>query len=331
MVWRNQSLRYRLLHLVEARPAGLAPVLELDHRMHGLRPDAVLNLRPTSPSRATGRRARGAAMIADYDDLIFAEPAAFPSVQAGKSRAWSVKRQMDAARQALLAHPHVTVSTEPLADMVRSIHPTAQVGVLHNLVSAAWLRQGDATCRPWRPGDPCIIRYLPGSKFHERDFSVAAPGLAAFLHESSDVHLEVVGPVPVEGHGFPPARVSRRDPVPFEHLPDLLASAWVTIAPLEDTVFTRCKSAIKFLESAAFGCPCVATPIPDMVRCQGGGALLAEDGPAWLERLRALTDPDLRMALGHQGRSWVRSHATTDHFPPAHAALISGWIARDAH
>ncbi|MFM2090977.1 MAG: hypothetical protein RLZZ127_1466, partial [Planctomycetota bacterium] len=226
--------------------------------------------------------------------------------------------------------PYVITSTTPLADMVRRVHPEAQVQVVPNVVSAHWLEQGSATCRPWAPGDQRIIRYLPGSKFHEPDFAVAAPGLAAYLRASPAAHLEIVGPVSTEGYGFPPRQVSHRKAVPFEHLPALLASSWVTIAPLLDSPFTRCKSAIKFLESAAFGCPCIASPIPDMERCVAGGVVLASAADAWEASLRAFEDAEYRMAVGQQGSAWVLGTATTRGAGAIYSRTLDTWLAQHA-
>ncbi len=303
----TMSLRYRLLHHLPAlRTAG--------HRITGL---TAAGRRPVEPvevrwclrpeAAATGRHRLA---IADYDDLTWADAAEQPAVRTGRQSASTARRRSAAVAAAAREFRHATVSTTPLADALRQLVPGIQVAVVPNEPDPAWVAQGRRLHRPWQPGDPLVIRYVAGTPGHDRDLATVAGPLAAFVREHPTAIVETVGPVAVDPTAFPPGRVRQRGPVPFDALPALLAASWITIAPLEDTAFNRAKSAIKFLESAAFGCPCIATPIPDLRRCAEGGVVLTDDDAAWMAALRSLLDPAVRQHHGERGRGWIDAQTT---------------------
>jgi glycosyltransferase involved in cell wall biosynthesis len=153
-----------------------------------------------------------------------------------------------------------------------------------------------------------VIRFFAGSPSHDANFALVAPVLGVFMWAHQDVRLEIVGHVTRPQGQLPAGRVRHVPALPFEELPRLLGSSWVTLAPVASTTFNRCKSAIKFLESAAFGAPCIATSSWDMARHRDGGVMLADDETAWLEALNALSDDDVRMAIGARGRQYVDRH-----------------------
>jgi hypothetical protein len=70
----------------------------------------------------------------------------------------------------------------------------------------------------------------------------------------------------------------------------LISRCHVTLAPLEDTTFNRCKSGLKFIESALFSVPVIATPIPDMQRFKSSGILLAETADEFTDAFNLLED-----------------------------------------
>lgn len=259
-------------------------------------------------ARLLGRCAkRGVLRIADFDDFLFTDaPEFFPTVLSGRETLSRASARAMRHRRVMDQFDAFTVSTEALADEIRRAAPGAPLLVVPNGLSRSWVDRGASVYAAWKPGDPRVIRYLPGST-HDADFAVVVPALRRFLRSHPDVSLEVVGHLNWERQGFPVDRVRHREMVPYDYLPQFLASSWVNLAPLVDNRFNRCKSAIKFLEAAAFGCPTIASPIPAMAEHRDRGVILAATSAAWDSALEGMLDDDFRMQQGEVARTHVLS------------------------
>ena len=311
----SASCRYRIGNLTEVVRGATAVI------------DSVLSLRALQGKRAliTARpfidrsrlrslatlRKKGVRLIGDFDDLLFDCPIDdFPPVMQGDGARSLHQERLGVYRDSLRYFDAFTVATEPLAEHLRALQPGVPVHVVPNGVSPAWARQTQLVYRSWQPGDRKIIRYLPGSPSHDADFAMVSHPLRAFLLDHPDVHFEVVGPLHWDTTGFPSDRIAHRPRVRFEHLGEWLASSWVNLAPLAATEFNRCKSAIKYLESAVVGCPTLATPIPDVARHRAGAVLTPRGADDWYSGLTLLLDDATRMELGSRARRYALGHAT---------------------
>jgi glycosyltransferase involved in cell wall biosynthesis len=217
-----------------------------------------------------------------------------------------------------------TVSTAVLADELGKATGGARVAIVPNGLSRRWVWQGRALY-PKLTSDqkPRVIRYLPGSR-HDHDLGVAAGPLGRFLARHPDVHFEVLGPceqVPPELSAVSTRRLPR---VPFDHLPQFLRSSWLTLAPLCENAFNRAKSAVKFLESAAFGAPCIATPIADMRPHADGGLVLADSDAEWEDALERMLDHGEYDDRARRGEAWIEKHCA-ERSVEAFLAAIEGW------
>jgi len=326
----SASCRYRMGHLAELLQ-GLTTVVDAAPSARAFqRTSLLVVVRPCLDGRAKGRlralRGRGVRAVADFDDLLFDGNAAeFPRVQNGELELAAAERLIAQYRDGLQEFDAFTVSTTTLADRLRELIPDPLVLHVPNGVSPFWVDQGRKLYRSWQPGDPKVIRYFAGSPSHDEDFKVVTGALGRFLRARPDVALEIVGPVALDGSDLPEERVGHLDAVPFWELPRFLASSWVTIAPLADTAFAACKSANKFLESAAFGAPCVATPNEDMLRHVGGGLMTAGGEAEWGQALEALCDDARRMELSTRGMDYVDAHGTSLETARAFAEGMEEW------
>ena len=68
--------------------------------------------------------------------------------------------------------------------------------------------------------------------------------------------------------------------------------SWVNLAPLIQTPFTDCKSAIKVIEAAYWGIPTICSDNHDMRRFIDSGALIAKDEHDVQDHLNKLLDND---------------------------------------
>lgn len=301
------SRRYRMLHHAEVGANVKVVVAERlpDRMLDGA--DALVIIRPY-PSRgvrrALDRCARmGVTRVADYDDLLFGGPAEErPEVVGGRlPRRWAEEATERYA--SILDHfDAFTVSTAPLADELRAVRPAAPVFVVPNGLSPSWVAQGRRIYPAWSPGDRRVMRFFPGSPTHDESFALVRPALGAFLERHRDVELELVGNLRFDASELAEGRVRHLAPVPFDHLPSLLAGAWVNLWPRVDSRFNRAKSPIKFLEAAAFGCPTVAST---SCRTDGidGPAIAFRDGvEPWMDALERWRDDDARVAAARECR-----------------------------
>lgn len=198
----------------------------------------------------------------------------------------------------------VTVSTEPLAELVRVLHPN--VVVLPNCVREHLLGR-----RIEQQGEKVVIGWA-GSSTHEQDFAECGRALATVLKHDWRARFHAVG------HDFTrylEVRAKQMRHTPWSPAVEAYyrtVDFQVGIAPLAEHGFNESKSAIKALEYAAMGIPIVASrfgPYAAFVQHEVTGYLV--DGPReWCDALFELVeDRDLRERMGaaarEQARGWT--------------------------
>ena len=199
-------------------------------------------------------------------------------------------------------------STAVLADDMTSMNHRPAL-VVSNGIDDHMLEIARGLRRPDDPGGHPVALYGSGSRAHDHDFAVAAPGIAAWLRAHPDACLHLLGPVRMPEVLQPLAGqvIQTRDALPYEQYLELLAASTVCLAPLVDAPFNSFKSHVKYLEAALVGTPLIASPTvyADYV-VDGVTALIADDS-SWGEALSRLTeDPTLRRSLTHAAREDVR-------------------------
>jgi glycosyltransferase involved in cell wall biosynthesis len=251
---------------------------------------------------------QGKVAIADYDDLIFDKKNALSSslFLTGRATEKIVLDIFKRNHRALKMFKHVTVSTTSLAEQVRHSHPEAVVRVVHNGLNAAWVKTARMRFNS-RPV-PGMISYFCGTKSHDHDFEIAEDVLAEMLHADSSLSLHVVGPLQFNRDKFPKSRLRLTAAVPYEDLAGLIMQSWISIAPLENNLFNRCKSGLKFFEAAAFGVPSVASPIPDMLRFEEGGIALVNTPDEWRDSLVRMAQPEQHRQVAAHSRDFAMNH-----------------------
>jgi hypothetical protein len=237
----------------------------------------------------------GTTLTADVDDLVFDVALAqySPGVLNKQVPLQQTQRLFASHCRALACFQRLTVSTLPLAGHVRERFPLARVVVLPNAVHQAW-RGGAAD--PETNGSRPVVTYLSGTRSHDRDFALYADGVARFLAAHPAARLEVTGPLQFSLPARP-GQVVHHPKVPFAQYVERVRSAWVNLAPLEATPFTRCKSALKVLEAGFWGAPTICSPLPDAERFAAAGAVFAANGEECFASLQALLAPSRYAAV----------------------------------
>lgn len=229
-------------------------------------------------------RSCGKQFCADFDDLLFCLDSAHesPQVLNGRMTHRAAARRQRQYQQALLQFDRVTVSTTALAREVKKHHPAAQVQVVANGLPQNWAKsqQSDERSGIFRIG------YFPGTSSHSDDFKLVAATLERFLGDHPAAELMLVGPLEIPNTLQRLKQVVQVASVPYTELGNLLDQCAVTLAPLADTRFNRCKSNIKLLESLACGAPLIASPNEDFGRLEGDYLSIAMDESGWERALK---------------------------------------------
>jgi glycosyltransferase involved in cell wall biosynthesis len=186
---------------------------------------------------------------------------------------------------------------------------------LPNAVHRSWRSQAEPA--PQDQAEP-VLRYLPGTRSHDRDFAQVAPVLSALLRERPALRLELVGPL---SHALdvPADQVQHRPRLPFADYLSEVRRPGIHLAPLETTPFTACKSALKVIEAAFWNQPTVCSPLPDAQRLVGAGACVAATAADWHRWITRLLDEPAAYRAVTGLRSRILREADIDR-------LALGWL-----
>lgn len=109
--------------------------------------------------------------------------------------------------------------------------------------------------------DSFCIGYFSGTPTHNKDFEIVADAISQILKSRPNVVLRIVGFIDLKGeiknHQSQIEFFPLQD---FLNLQGLIAQTEVNLVPLQDNVFTNCKSELKFFEAAISGTLTVASP-----------------------------------------------------------------------
>lgn len=197
----------------------------------------------------------------------------------------------------------VTVSTEPLADVVSQWNDN--VHVVPNQIPA-WLLEHE---RPKVEGRT-VIGWRGGAS-HSRDFGELAQPLRRFLQHPANrgrVEFHCMGMDYTDRVATPHAMVRHTDWLPVTQ--DFLRAIDfdVALVPLRDSVFNESKSELALLEMSALGIPSIVSDAGPYSRAYddlGAPVILAEN-TSWTSSLQGLVDDDLeRVQMGKLAREWA--------------------------
>jgi glycosyltransferase involved in cell wall biosynthesis len=203
----------------------------------------------------------------------------------------------------------VTVTTEPLADLISQWNPN--VAILPNMVPASLLD----TPVPVQ-GEQVTIGY-GASPSHIRDFGEIARPLRRVLQRFADIaEFHCMGADFVDRCRSHRGRT--RFSSWFETVSDYLGAVdfSVGIAPLRQTIFNDSKSEIKLLELAALGVPSLVSDTGPYRRAYRDGVpcRVFGDGREFESTLiELLHSPADRAQLGKEAREWAATRTIEQH------------------
>jgi hypothetical protein len=244
--------------------------------------------------------ADGRKLIYEIDDDLWNIDASSPAAHAFFARP-EIRANMQRNIEVAAA---VTVTTEPLADVVRQWNPN--VHVVPNAVPD-WLLDH----QPPQRDDGILTIGWGGSATHEMDFAEIAGPLRKHLNRSWDTEFHCLGTNYARWMRLPENRVRFSPWVPS--VDDFLRTIdyHVGVMPLRPHLFNQSKSALKALECGALGIPVVASavrPYEDYVLDNVTGYLVRRDHQ-WSAFLRALAaEPAMRAEMGMAARLQAAEH-----------------------
>jgi glycosyltransferase involved in cell wall biosynthesis len=163
------------------------------------------------------------------------------------------------------------------------------------------------------------VGYFSGTPTHARDFEIVAATLARQLARRPEMVLRLVGYLDLPPVLQPHARQVERLPLQdFVNLQRCIGETEVNIVPLQDNIFTHCKSELKFFEAGIVGAVTLASPsftLQAAIRDQGTGYLVPPQ--AWGDALDRVLDDlpgqaevvEKAFAAAEAGYSWENQAA----------------------
>lgn len=275
---------------LDGRVSGDPDVLVLSRVADTYLPDAVRRI------VAAGHTT----VVYDIDDWFGGLPAYNPASRLPQ-------QHLDVMHATMREADLVTVSTPGLASLYRPYSRRPPVVLPNCLDPDLW---GDVD-RYRTPHDKIHVGWLAAWKWRGGDVDVLRPWLKGWLQSRPDVQFVALGCPEIGPElGIPVATPAGPDALrPFEHLPAMVATLDVGIAPLQPNDFNyRGKSHIKAMEYAAAGVPCVASPSEAYRRYirPGVNGYLARNSRQWpqlldrvIARLPTMRDGARRIAANH--------------------------------
>jgi processive 1,2-diacylglycerol beta-glucosyltransferase len=250
-------------------------------------------------------RLEGKPVIYEIDDLLLELPDEHPDRSIGY-----YTPGLFSMLRAIIEADLVTTTTPALRAYLEPFNPN--IIVLPNcLDEGIWTMSRQAA----KPGDtPVVIGYM-GSDTHAPDLETITPVLQRILARYGDrICLRFWG-------GEPPAGMREQRQVEWIKIE---ATTYVEfarffqqqecdifIAPLKDSLFNRCKSAIKYLEYSALGVPGVYSRITpyEVIVDHADNGFLASTELEWEECLvRLIESLPLRQHMGQHALATVQNH-----------------------
>ena len=217
-------------------------------------------------------RAIGIPVLFDCDDLVFdtsrlhllldslnlnqRDEAVWNDWFAKVSRTGAVLRLCDA----------FVTTNEYLAERAKEYQPRLRTAIMPNYLNPQQQALSESLYNAkrnsgWARDGGIHVGYFSGSPSHARDFAIVAPAIARLMRTDPRVVLRVVGFF--DPHPQLAALRDRIEVVPLQDFINLqrsIAEVEINIAPLQDNVFTNCKSDLKFFEAAICGTITLASP-----------------------------------------------------------------------
>ena len=269
----------------------------------------------------------GTALLYESDDDLWTEhfrPQA--QLMSPHKTVGQVDADREACRWALQLCDGATVASPRLATVARTLTDRPVVVVPNAIDWPGWR----ALCAQGARPSPRLTIGWAGGKRQDHDLVEMAQGWARIARRYPDVQFVLIGHQPdIIRDAVPPTQLVRVPWQPIDLYPQAYRGIDIGCAPLADTPFNRCKTAIKAFEYAAAGAAVVySTPVYGRVLRPNLDGLEANTADEWETALaRLIDDAALRQTLATRWARRVRErHSLAQNlyrWPAAWAQLVS--------
>jgi glycosyltransferase involved in cell wall biosynthesis len=292
----TSTFRYRVFNMIEALGAEPGRRIsaswftraDLDCSLDFVDRADVLVICRTRYDNMIGRlvaraRARGLRVLFDVDDLIFDSNYAHLIADTLDLRLlstadWDGWFAYIARLGATLRLCDGAITTNSmLADCIVDYAPWMEPSIVPNFLNRAQMEVSRRIyerkrCAHFRRDRRIHVGYFSGSPTHNKDFRIVASALVNLLERDPRLTLRVVGFLDPTGELMRYRKRVETYPLQdFINLQRLQAEVEFNIAPLQNNIFTNCKSELKYFEAAIVGSVTIASPTPIFVRAIADG------------------------------------------------------------
>lgn len=219
-------------------------------------------------------------------------------------------------RKTLELCDYAITTTERLAEELKNYCPN--VFINRNTASEKMVEYSlEALNNVQKDPQKVILGYLSGSITHNADFEMILPAIVKIMNENENVYLKVVGELDVPEDLKPfESRIISSPFVPWQSLPEIIASIDINLAPLEYSIFNEAKSENKWVEAALCKVPTIASNLGAFKQCikdEETGILCENTIEEWYEKLTDLiNDSKKRERIGNSAhRLCLKKNVTT--------------------
>jgi glycosyltransferase involved in cell wall biosynthesis len=248
-------------------------------------------------------RLEGKPVVYEIDDLLLELPVEHPD-----RPIYYYTPALFPMLRAIVEADAVTTTTPPLLSYLQPFNPNTVL--LPNFLDDRLWSFREPLQKD--PGEPVVIGYM-GSTSHRPDLVEIVPTLKQLIERYKEklIFRFWGGEPPPEIRDIPNVEWI---PLSLPNYPKFISTfsqqeSDIFIAPLADTFFNHCKSAIKFLEYSTLAVPGVYSdilPYQDVVR-HGQNGFLARTNEDWESCLVKLVEsPELRCRMGSRAQESVR-------------------------
>ena len=219
-------------------------------------------------------------------------------------------------RKTLELCDYAITTTERLAEELKNYCPN--VFINRNTASEKMVEYSlEALNNVQKDSQKVILGYLSGSITHNADFEMILPAIVKIMNENENVYLKVVGELDVPEDLKPfESRIISSPFVPWQSLPEIIASIDINLAPLEYSIFNEAKSENKWVEAALCKVPTIASNLGAFKQCikdEETGILCENTIEEWYEKLTDLiNNREKREKIGNMAhRLCLKKNVTT--------------------